>query len=394
MLEAPVIRYLPLAVATCLLASACTAGRGVSVIPTNLGVGGAGVISAGGGNVISAGGGNVISAGGGNLVSSSGKASAEAANAHGMPTTIRLKMPASLESVGVVSAGGSNVVSAGGLNYRVQAVPTPDELAGRVLAAVGFVNGPARMVEGYLQIAAALALKPGTPAFDSDPDGAGRDLAFLLEKKSGYSVLSIGRGKSATGAGQFVGLTFTSPRKGRVVYRAETPGEAKVYLAYEFDLESGTATSDVAMDTTAEPAGGRIVHGRIAFARDAAKPAPFSLTGSMYIHQPELAQQDGVIGFAAAFVPSGQGAYIFGAANEVANQNRFGFLPRGGTAFDPDSKAPHDHYMDETGADLPKDKASSTLKASVPADTAIARPFPTSPLESDPFAAAVFKFPK
>jgi hypothetical protein len=377
---------MPLAVATCLLVSACTSGRAVSVIPTNLGVGGAGVISAGGGNV--------ISAGGGNLVSSSGKASAEAANVSGLPTTIRLKMPASLESVGVVSAGGSNVVSAGGLNYRTQAVPSPDETAARVLAAVGFVNGPARMIESYLQIAAALTLKPGTTVVDSAPDGAGSDLAFLLEKKVGYSLLSIGRGTKANGAGQFVGLTFTSPRKGRVVYRNEALGDAKVYLAYDFDLEAGTATSDVAMDTTAEPAGGRIVHGRIAFARDAAKPAPFSLTGSMYFHQPELAQQDGVIGFAAAFVPSGQGAYIFGAANEVANQNRFGFLARGGTSFDPDSPAPHDFYMDETGADLPKDKASATLKASVPADTAIARPFPTSPLEADPFGSAVFKFPK
>ncbi|MNS44008.1 hypothetical protein D3C72_764370 [compost metagenome] len=388
--------YLPLAVATCLLATACTSGRGVSVLPTNLGVGGAGVISAGGGNVISAGGGNLIGA------SKAPASSATAANANGLPTTIRLKMPASLDSVGVVSAGGanvvsaggSNVVSAGGLNYRVQAVPTPDELAGRVLAAVGFVNGPARMVEDYLTIAATLPLKPGATVVAPDPDGAGRDLAFLLEKKTGYSALSIGRGKTATGTGQFVGLTFTSPRKGRVVYRNEALGDARVYLAYDFDLEAGTATSDVAMDTTAEPAGGRIVHGRIAFSRDAAKPAPFSLTGSMYFHQPELAQQDGVIGFAAAFVPSGQGAYIFGAANEVANQNRFGFLARGGTAFDPDSTAPHDFYMDETGADLPKDKASSVLKASVPADSAIARPFPTSPLEADPFAAAVFKFPK
>ncbi|MFN3428886.1 MAG: hypothetical protein ACK46X_02915 [Candidatus Sericytochromatia bacterium] len=391
-------RYLPLAVATCLLATACTGGRHVSVIPTNLGAGGANVISAGGGNVISAGGGNVISAGGGNMVgASASKTPAKlpgGANAHGLPTTIRLKMPAPLEAVGVVSAGGANAVSAGGLNHRVQAVPTPDELAARVLASVGFVNGPARMVEGYLQVAAALSLKPGITLTDPDPQGAGRDMAFLLEKKTGYSVLSIGRGSKATGAGQFVGLTFSSPRKGRVVYRTETPGEAKVFLAYDFDLEAGTATSDLAMDTTQEPAGGRIVHGRITFQRDAAKPAPFALTGSLYVHQPELAQQDGVIGFAAAFVPTGQGAYIFGAANEVANQNRFGFLARGGTAFDPDLDAPHDFYMDEAGADLPREKASATLKASVPADSAISRPFPLSPLEADPFESETFRFPE
>jgi hypothetical protein len=390
-------RLLPTVAIACALVSACAPNRHTNVLVNG------NVINGAGGNVIAAGGGNVVSAGGGNLAASSAaKAPGAATNTYGIPTAIRLPMPAALNGAGVVAAGSANVVAAGSANvvaagsanYRLLAVPTPDELAGRVYDSVGLVNGPARLIEDMLRAAVALKLKPGVTVTGKDPKDASRNLAVLLEKKTGRSVLSIGIGTQATGAGQVIGLSFTSARKGRAVFHSEKPGEPKVYLAYEFDLDAGKASSQLAMDTTNQPVGQRMIVGRMSFSRDAATAAPFGLAGAFFFHQPELEAQDGVIGFAANFLDNGQGAYIFGAANAVANQNRFGFLARGGTKFDPDSTAPHDFYMTESGADLPKLDASSALRAIVPADDAIPRPFPLSPLEADPFEAEHFDFPE
>jgi hypothetical protein len=244
-----------------------------------------------------------------------------------------------------------------------------------------------------IRAAVALKLKPGVTVTGRDPQDATRNMAVLYEKKTGRSVLSIGLGTPATGAGQVIGLSFTSARKGRAVIHSEKPGAPRVYLAYTFDLDAGTADAHVAMDTTNQPVGQRMVAGHMGFTR-AAAVAPFGLAGAFYFHQPELDAQDGVIGFAANFLDNGQGAYIFGAANQVANQNRFGFLARGGTKFDPDATAPHDFYMTASGADLPKLDASSALRAIVPPDDAIPTPFPVSPLEADPFGAAHFDFPE
>jgi hypothetical protein len=387
-------RLLPTVAIACALVSACTPNRNTNVLVNGNLLNGAGgnVIAAGGGNVVSAGGGNLAASGAGRTAGTS-KAPGAATNTYGIPTSIRLPMPASLNSAGVVAAGSANVVAAGSGNYRLLAVPTPDELAGRVYDSVGLVNGPARLIEDMVRAAAALKLKPGITVSGKDPKDASRNLAVLLEKKTDRSVLSIGIGIKATGAGQVIGLSFTSARKGRAVFRSEKPGEPKVYLAYDFDLDAGKASSHLAMDTTNQPVGRRMVVGRMTFSRDAAI-APFGLAGAFFFHQPELEAQDGVIGFAANFLDNGQGAYIFGAANPVANQNRFGFLARGGTQFDPDSTAPHDFYMTDSGSDLPKLDASSALRAIVPADDAIPAPFPVSPLEADPFDATHFDFPE
>lgn len=380
-------RLLPTVAIACALVSACTPNRNTHVLVNG------NLLNGAGGNVTAAGGGNVVSAGGGNLAaSSSTKAPGTATNTHGIPTSIRLPMPASLNGAGVVAAGSANVVAAGSANYRLLAVPTPDELAGRVYDSVGLVNGPARLIEDMIRVAVALKLKPGVTVSGKDPKDASRNLAVLLEKKTDRSVLSIGIGAQATGAGQVIGLSFTSARKGRAVFHSEKRGEPKVYLTYEFDLDAGKASSHLAMDTTHQPSDRRMVVGRMTFTRDAA--APFGLAGAFYFHQPELEAQDGVIGFAANFLDNGQGAYIFGAANPVANQNRFGFLARGGTKFDPDSTAPHDFYMTESGTDLPKLDAPSALRAIVPADDAIPASFPASPLEADPFDAEHFDFPE
>jgi hypothetical protein len=380
-------RLLPAVAIACALVSACTPNRNANVLVNG------NLINGAGGNVIAAGGGNVVSAGGGNLAaSSSARAPGTATNTYGIPTAIRLPMPASLNGAGVVAAGSANVVAAGSGNYRLLAVPTPDELAGRVYDSVGLVNGPARLIEDMIRAAVALKLKPGVTVSGKDPKDASRNLAVLLEKKTGRSILSIGIGTQATGAGQVIGLSFTSARKGRAVFHSEKPGAPKVYLAYEFDLDAGKASSHLAMDTTNQAVGQRMVVGQMTFTRDAS--APFGLSGAFFFHQPEFEAQDGVIGFAANFLDNGQGAYIFGAANEVANQNRFGFLARGGTKFDPDSTDPHDFYMSASGTDLPKLDAPSALKAIVPADDAIPAAFPVSPTEADPFGATHFAFPE
>lgn len=360
-------------VLACLLVTAC-APQGVRN-PLM----GANVISTAGGNVIAPGGANVVAAGGGNLQASA----TTSANPFGMPTTVRLPMPAS-------------VVAPGGGNYRVFDVPAPDALAKGVRDNTHIYTDTTTLIDGILKGVAQAHLVPGRALTFPDPNQKSRNLTVLLEVKSDHALISIGTGDSAKGDTQVMGLSYTSPKKGRAVFHFVDAHQAKIHLATDFDLDANQAGADGAIDATKATSGDKqLVVGHWEFNRhpDAkADESAFTMAGSVFVHKPAKVADDGVLAFAAAFLPDDTGAFLFGVQAQGTG-DRFVFLPRDGVSFLANPPADHDFYMTAQGADLPKEDAREALRGIVPADSAIYKPFPADPTKQDPFKDARFAFP-
>jgi hypothetical protein len=385
-------RLLPTVAIACVLVSACAPNRNNNVLVNGNLIAGAGgnVISAGGGNVVSAGGGNLIGQAGGNMTASASAKTPAKANPFGLPTTVRLALPAAL--------GGAGVVAAGGANYRTQELPAPDALAKGVRDNTEIYTRTTALIDEILKGVSQLELQPGRSVTFADPAQKGHSLTVLLEVKSDHAVISVGTGKAAKGATQVFAMRYNSPRKGHAVFHIEDAApEGRIHLATDFDLDAQKASADGAFDT-AERGGSdhqkSFGHWEFSQTKTAeADEVAFSMAGSVHVDRPEGMEEDGVLAFAANFLPDGRGAFLFGVQN-AATGNRFVFLPRDGVSYFSDPPAAHDFYMTAAGADLAKTGATPALRAIAPPDTAIHRPFPAHPGTQDPFEDARFDFPE
>jgi hypothetical protein len=321
-------------------------------------------------------------------------------NPFGMPTTVRLPMPASVVASGganVIAPGGGNVIAPGGGNYRALEVPPPDALAKGVRDNTKVYTDQTELIDGILKGLAQLRLPPGKSFTFNDPKRDNQKLTVLLEVKADHALISIGTGDTAKGPNQVMGLRYTNPRQGRAVFHVDNAKEGKIYLATDFDLDANKASADGALYRThAAQAEDQIVRGHWEFKRNATAGADapaFEMAGSVAIHKPSKADEDGVFAFAANFLPDATGSFLFGAQNKATGDG-FVFLPRDGVSFFAKPPAEHDFYMTAKGEDMPKDKASAALKAITPADTAIYKPFPENPGTQDPFKDGRFDFPE
>jgi hypothetical protein len=373
----------------CLLVSACTPPGARNPVQSATIVKAAGGVAPAGNDVVAAGGGNLIGQAGTNIQG----------NPYGMPTTVRLPMPASVVAAGggnVVAPGGGNVVAPGGgnligqagTNYRIAALPAADMLAAGVRENTLIYTKSTALIDQVLQILAMVHISPKNPVTMPDPGHPERILTATLEVKADHALISIGEGNTAKGATQMMSLRYTSPRKGRAVFHLTDPKGSKIFLATDFDLDAGQASADGAFDATQSDVNQQLGVGHWVFSRHAAAKADeavFTMAGSVFLHNPGHTDDDGVSAFAAAFLPDDTGAFLFGAQTE-ATGDAFVFVPRVGVSTE------HDFYMDAQGGDLPKEKASAALKGIMPADAAIYKPFPADPTTQDPFKDTRFAF--
>lgn len=313
-------------------------------------------------------------------------AGTNADNPHGLPTTIALEMPGTLKSVSALTAVTP---------YRTQAqlVRLSDQIKGNMAV----YTESTRLVEGIL----AAVIKHNLPEGKSFTfkDG-GKTLTVLLERKSDHRVVSIGEGDAAKGAGQILGISFTSKTKGRAVFKPseQKPGMGRFVLATTFDLDAGMATADGYSDTTVlsgESAPQKLrahwVFERFAEAPEASPSFAFQVAA--YAHRPNRSNDTGVFAIAAHFLKPGGAAAIIGIQAGMT-QNKFTWVPSTDPPnfVEPITKG---FYLSTDGKDLLPDQAPDALKAILPADSAISTDaFPADPSTVDALAEDAFKFPE
>jgi hypothetical protein len=307
-------------------------------------------------------------------------------NPYGIPQTVRLAMPSAL--------GGGGVIAAGGGNYRVH--EAGQSLAAGVKGNTDVYTNSTALIDAILQGISKGRPVPGTSYTFDDPGHPAKQLTVLLEVKSDHAVISVGRGKSAKGPSQLIGISYTSPKNGTAVFKPDdvTPELGKFVLATDFDLEKGTASTDALSDTTgttsADP---HRLAGHWEFRSDKADPqgAVFRMQVAAFIAKPGKDSESGVYAASANFLADGSGAFVAGAQN-AATGGQFFFMPSDGLSFGKD--APHDLYMTADAQDLPATKASAALKAILPTDDSIYKPFPGDPSQGNPYDAKRFDFPQ
>jgi hypothetical protein len=312
-------------------------------------------------------------------------------NKFGLPTSVRLPLPAS-----VIATGGGNVISTGGGNYEVLAEEEPFSLAKSLHDNTQVYLGSTTLVEEILKAVGKAKLVPGTEYTFPDEDHPGQELTVLLEVKSDHALVSIGRGKSAKGENQLIGIAYTSPKKGRAVLHTPVPDPemGRFYLATDYDMEAGTASADGVADTTMikQPGGKLRAHWEFASTKEAGAGKVFAMKMAAFIHVPDEPQNSGIHAISANFLNDDRAAAIVGV-QIGATEGKFLFFPNDGVSWLP-QPTPHDFYLDAKGKDVAAASADATLKAILPADEDIYRPFPADPNQGEPFGDSRFAFPQ
>lgn len=320
----------------------------------------ASVIATGGGNLIGQAGGNLIGQAGGNLIG---------------------------------QAGGNLIGQAGG-NYAVFQAPPPldpkmvleNNLETFLLAST--------LSQAILETAFSVQLIPGVPktAVTQIPILAGKEVTGLLELKADHAILSVGLGKEAKGPNQILGISFTSPKKGKAVFYG-TMFPNKGYIVSNFDLDAGTGTSDGfwTLPTTGE----RIAtHWEVKKFAGEANGKAFSIQASRAAFQPFTPDSSGYFGMAMHLLKDDTGVAAFGIQDKVT-QDLFTFIPTDGLLQSNNPGKPYAHYFSTKGEIIAADAASDALKALIPVEADIYQPFPAMPtLDYDPAKDPKFAFPQ
>jgi hypothetical protein len=303
-------------------------------------------------------------------------------NPHGLPTSVSLAMPDSLKTVSALKSVSAYRTSA----YRAQAEDA-FSLSEQIGAHLGIYVVSTELIDDVLATLQETALKPGEPhTFTQD----GETLTVLLETKADHSVISIGEGRSAKGENQIIGISYTSPRKGRAVFRSREPmpGAGRFALETVFDLDAGKVSANGYSDSTMQEDPQEFcVHWEFkAVSNPPAGVADFTMRASAFFSLPNVADESGVYAMVANCLDDGSAAAILGVQTPALG-NAFTLIPsssNGDTSF----------FLGADGKDMTPAAARSDLKALVPKRQTIYEPFPADPSTMDVLALPIYQFPQ
>jgi hypothetical protein len=304
----------------------------------------------------------------------------------------------------------SSIVATGGGNYRLTAAGDPLLISKAMHDQVGIYQGVTNLVNGILKGVAASPLQSGQSITFPDNDNKSftaaqkllpeNQLTVKLEVLADHSLVSIYRGTGAAVANELIGISYTSKTKGTAVIRPQQPEAdgTRITFSTAFDLDAGVASADGVGDTAE---GGKVrAHWEFRhFGGGNADKTSFSARVTAYTVTPSKKERS-LYELSANFLPDGSAAAIVGVLPyEVKDllKDKVLFVPNAGADPDITNSKAHDFYIDRAGKDLPAASAAAALKALVPSDDDIQKPFakdPTEPANGDPLADPVFAFPK
>ena len=117
--------------------------------------------------------------------------------------------------------------------------------------------------------------------------------------------------------------------------------------------------------------------------------ATSSLRSAVFANPSDSPSDAGVTAFSANFLTDNRGAFIL-AKQTPRTGNVLQFLRNDGTFA---GSAGHEFYVGETDDSIATPSATPALKAILPLDSSLYRPFPTDPAQGDPFGDPSFNFP-
>ncbi len=334
-----------------------------------------------------------------------------------LPTRVTPPLPVSLraaaglvgaDGASLIGADGGTMVAAGSLNYAVmQAESLP--LSGVIRGQLQIYLVTTGVIEGLLMAAVAASLQPGGtftfPDKDS-PDLTAEEkqqpenhLTVRLRPAADHAVVEVFRGPTANPERQIAGVSFSSPTRGRALLRDLTPKKdgSQIWVATTFDLDAGSSSADL----YSEGAGAARARLHIAFtAAPGAGPnqPTFKVRTAGYGKNPAK-KEDGVMELSVNFRDEGAAAIVGLLPTEfkaLLGENLV-FLTADGSQPNPANTAPHAFFLDAQGREVAAADAHAALRAIVPADADVQKPFmtdPTLPAERAPLQEAVFKFPE
>jgi hypothetical protein len=310
-----------------------------------------------------------------------------------IPSRVSLPLPASL-------------VAAGAGNYRLAAAAEPFSIATTMRDQVGIYHGVTHLIDDILKGITAADLQPGKPITfpdDGNPSLTAEQkrlpenqLTAKLDVLADHSVVSIFRGPAPAAAKQLIGISFTTKTKGVAVFHADRPDPngSLLTLATTFDLDAGKASAD----GLGRADDGSKTRAHWEFRHFDGAPLAFSMRLSAYVVAPPKGER-ALYELSGNFQPDGSGAATAATLPYQLRDVLKGqpvFMPNDGTDPEPTNAKPHDLYIDAGGHDLAPASATAALKALVPPDDEIQKPFaqdPSDPANGDPQAAPVFAFP-
>lgn len=295
-------------------------------------------------------------------------------NPYGLPRAVSLTMPDSLKTVSA---------------YRVQSSEA-FSLAEQIGANLEIYVAATETIEEILAELADLNLQSGEPRTFTDD---GETYTALLEVKADHALISIGEGGSAKGEQQIIGISYTSPKKGRAVFRSLTPMEdvGRFALETRFDLDAGEVTangySDTRMLSDEEP---ELFNARWEFKQIPKPPAggaAFTLRTSAFFHMANSPEESGIYALVANCLPDGSAAAILGVQTPESGAD-VTLLPSDAQTQDVA------FFLGADGQDIRPSAARQELRQIVPSASTIYRPFPADPSQTDMLAEAPFQFPR
>lgn len=317
----------------------------------------------------------------------SGNPLGTASNPYGLPGSVSLAMPDSLKTVSALKSVSAYRTTTQRAGAHVQAAHF--SLGEQIGAHLGIYLASTELIDEALKAISEAGLTPGQPrTFTED----GETLTALLEVKADHAVLSIGEGGSATGENQIIGISFTSPSKGRAVFRSREPmpGAGRFALETTFDLEAGRVSangySDTTMLTEADPQQFCVHWEFRTNDQPPAGVAPFTMRASAFFSIPQNADDSGIYAMVANCLPDGSAAAILGLQ-----------VPRLGSAFalvPSDDSGELGYYLGADGKDMAASAARSELKQLVPTRQTIYEPFPADPSTMDVLSLPIYQFPQ
>ncbi len=300
-------------------------------------------------------------------------------NPFGVPSSVTLAMPDSLKTVSALKS-----VSA----YRTQTETF--SIGEQIGANLEIYLAATELVDAILTALAAVDLTPGKPyTFTEDGD----TLTVLLDLKADHAVISIGEGTSATGENQIIGISYTSPTKGRAVFRSREPmpGAGKFALETIFDLDAGKVSANGYSDTTMLAGNDPqefSAHWEFKTRKEPPAGVPwFTVRASAYFYLPGNADESGVYALVANCLEDGSAAAILGVQMPLTGPD-FTLIPSDASIGDVG------FFLGSNGQDLSPSVARSDLKRIVPTRQTIYEPFPADPSERDPLVEDDFRFPR
>jgi hypothetical protein len=304
-----------------------------------------------------------------------------AKNPFGIPTRVNLKLPATV-APGAASAG-----------YRTLAVDPGVLALAELQGSVTQYLNATFLIDTILKEAADAKPVPDKPVAIKDPRLGDDPYMLLLSVYADHAVIAVGQGASAVGPGQLMAISYTSPTKGRAVVHLPFPDQVlgRYDLATTFDLDQGKVSADALSDTSQVATAGHAVKrwGHWEFTSVPSASPSFTLRSAVFANPSDSPSDAGVTAFSANFLTDNRGAFIL-AKQTPRTGNVLQFLRNDGTFA---GSAGHEFYVGETDDSIATPSATPALKAILPLDSSLYRPFPTDPAQGDPFGDPSFNFP-